>query len=152
MAVVGFIISCALLSRLHGGGFFPLSRFFRSLFFSLPFGLIHPALMPLAFIGNNIGHEDFWSMGTNIKSDPRENWLCKLVAKLPVKRDSLAWCWIGMGIKGFITLPFGGFIAKPLAYHIGRRYFKNSESAEYLSGAFYGILLIGLAFIRGHHG
>lgn len=44
--------------------------------------------------------------------------------------------------KGFITLPAGGFLALPLAYWIGNKTRFTNVAAEYLSGTFYGILLV----------
>jgi hypothetical protein len=120
----------------------------RTLVFSLPYFLFGWPAAVVAYVGKSIGHEDFWNMGFRT-SEPDKNWLCKFILLTGLKRDSLAFCCLGMAIKGAITaagtlnikIIVGHAIALPLAYYIGERTRLGSEVAEYLSGAFYGVVL-----------
>ena len=137
-----------LASRFHGGGFFSAPRIIRALVFAAPYYLFGIPAVMLAFIGKNIGHEDFWLMGKGV-ARPDQNWLCKAILLTGLKRDGLVFCTLGMAIKGFITalgtlnpiVILGHTIALPLSYYIGRRTKYGSELAEYLSGALYGLIL-----------
>ncbi len=149
----------ALASRLHGGGFFSLNRQIRNALFALPYMLIYlptaehsPTFLLafiFAFIGINIGHDNFWNMGVEPNS-PELNWLGKIVKKIGFTPDTIQWCIAGMMLKGLVigfgTHNFwsmcGSFILYPLAYYIGMRTKLNNVAAEYLSGLFLGIALI----------
>lgn len=135
----------ALASRFHGGGFFSSPRIFRSVMFSVPFSIIGNHWVSLfsftlAYIGVNIGHENFWLMGTGAPT-PTKSWLSSLLIKGGFKYGTLGFEIIGMSIKGLITCPIGGFVVLPLAYYIGQRTRWHSVAAEYLSGFFYGLIL-----------
>lgn len=56
---------------------------------------------------------------------------------VPMGQPTSLW----LAAKGFITCPFGGFIALPLAYFIGYKTKWKNVLAEYLSGTFYGVIL-----------
>ncbi len=143
------IVYLALASRFHGGGFFPAARVIRSFVFALPYGFISPIAFIVAALCKNIGHEDFWLMGTG-KARSDRNWLCNLVLETGLKRDSLAFCWLGMAIKGALialgtfnpVIIAGHALALPLAYYIGRRTRFGSELAEYLSGVMFACSII----------
>ena len=147
---------CAAAYALHGGQIATgVNRQVRNLICALPFGLvgfltfgwpIALVLFIMAFIGSNIGHDNFWEMGTEPNS-PTNNWLANIIEKLGVKRDSTLWCVLGMGVKGFITDPFGGFITLPLAYYIGTRMKFNTSMAEWLTGIFYGMRLVAMLLL-----
>ncbi len=142
------IVYLAAASRFHGGGFLPSCRIFRSFVFAAPYAALSPLAFATAAICKNIGHEDFWMMGTGAARADR-NWLCNLVLETGLKRDGLAFCWIGMAIKGALialgtlnpVIIAGHALALPLAYHIGRRTRYGSELAEYLSGAFMALTI-----------
>lgn len=155
LANTTLLIYLTLASRFHGGGFFSAPRVLRAAVFALPYAVvlyqtpyIAALAFVLAFVGKNIGHEDFWQMGTGI-ARPDSNWLCKLIMKLGLKRDTLPFCTLGMAIKGLITslgtlnplVILGHTVALPLAYFIGFRTKWGSELAEYLSGFLYGLTL-----------
>lgn len=139
----------AAASRFHGGGFLDdVPRWIRATVFALPYFVFGWPAAVLAYLGKNIGHEDFWNMGVR-PSEPEENWLCRLVLLTGLQRDSLAFCTAGLAIKGAITaagtfnplIIVGHAVALPAAYYIGQRTRWGSELAEYLSGALYGIVL-----------
>ncbi len=149
----------AFASRLHGGGFFPLNRQIRNALFALPYMLIYlptaehsPTFLLafiFAFIGINIGHDNFWNMGVEPNS-PELNWLGKIVKKIGFTPNTLGFCWTGMmykamiisvGTEGWITY-LVSIILYPLSYYIGMRSKWNNVCAEYLSGLFLGIALI----------
>lgn len=147
----------ALASRFHGGGFISAPRVIRTLVFILPYILFTfhvPFIICITaglfcYLGKNIGHEDFWGMGTLV-SRPDRNWLACVFGILGVKPDTQLWCWLGMGFKGFV-IALGTFnplvialhtLALPSAYWLGRRTRFGSELAEYLSGIFFAIILV----------
>lgn len=146
-------------SRLHGGGFINgVNRQLRNAIFALPY-LIHHlsvwgSITPItafvfAFIGINAGHDEFWEMGTG-PNEQKNNWLTAIVTKLGFKRDSLPWCWAGLGIKGALiglgtlnplTIILSA-LAFPTAYYIGFRTKWTNVTAEFLSGFLLGLALI----------
>jgi hypothetical protein len=162
MNICSFILIpyLTLASRFHGGGFISAPRIVRSLVFILPYIILTfhiPFIICItaalfAYIGKNIGHEDFWGMDT-LTSRPDRNWLAKVLIFFKLKPDTKLWCWLGMGIKGAITA-LGTLnplvialhaVALPTAYWIGRNTKLSTELAEYLSGFFYALIL--LAFL-----
>lgn len=74
---------------------------------------------------------------------PLVNSIC-LLFKKPL--GGAFYCWIFMGIKGFLigfTLPvYGALLAVlwPLSYYIGNRIFNRNDVAEYLSGLSAGLV------------
>ncbi len=152
-------IYLTLAARLHGGGYIQnVNRHIRNAIFALPYllhylslwGGITPIMAFIcAFIGINAGHDEFWEMGLK-PNDQKSNWLTAIVSRTGLKRDSLAWCWTGMAIKGALiaagtlnplTIALSAFLF-PLAYHIGQRTKWSNEAAEPLSGFFLGLALI----------
>jgi hypothetical protein len=166
-------IYLSLASHFHGGAFISAPRWLRNAVFALPYALFfHSSITMIswqgsmvsaetcefisgfisfafAYIGVNIGHNNFWMMGTTANSTTND-WLADIVQFLGVERDSLLWCTLGLGIKGFImglgTLnPFvilGHTIAFPLGYYIGDRTKWNTNASEYLTGLFDGLTLM----------
>lgn len=153
-----YIPYLTLASRFHGGGFISAPRWVRNSVFALAYAvLMYPCLyistlaFIFAFIGKNVGHEDFWMMGQQLSVNNKDNILTKyLVRPTGLKPYSLAWCWLGMSLKGLLTslgtlnplLILGHIIALPFAYFISRRLTRGSELAEYLSGFLYGIVVV----------
>ena len=147
---------CAAAYALHGGQIASgLNRQMRNLICAAPFGLVGVlafgwpigiVLLILAFVGTNIGHNNFWEMGTE-SNDPVNNWLANVVAALGIERNSMLWCITGMTIKGLITFPLGGFITLPLSYYIGDRTKFNTSMSEWLTGISYGMILSAIAVI-----
>ena len=110
-----------------------------------------------AYFAMETGHGNAYHMGTlQTQYAPRHQTLDYIV--LPVCRlfdwanRSAPYCWLFMGLKGLlIGLPLGMYgiplaILWPLAYWISFTKTKSSELAEYMAGAFTG-LLIALAII-----
>lgn len=143
----------AIAARIHGGGIIsPLSRPIRNTLFAAPYLFISPMAFLAAFIGINIGHVNFWGMGLPNQNVNRPDWLTYIVSLLGFERDTLAWCWCGMAIKGAIIglgspiLALSNAFLFPLAYYIGMRMKRNNEAAEPLSGLFMSIpLYIGVS-------
>lgn len=136
-------------ARLHGGGYVQnVNRQLRNAIFAFPYLLFGPIAFATAFIGINAGHDDFWEMGTG-PNEQKNNWLTMIVSWAKLKRDSLAWCWVGMGIKGLLIglgtlnpyIIIGHAVLFPLAYHIGQRTKRGNETAEPLSGFLLGVNL-----------
>lgn len=172
-----FTIYLAFASRFHGGGFntgpaVSLARFLnlflparaslkineesgsvdwprplRAAAFAIPYFVFGWPAALAAGIFKNVGHENFWNMGT-APSIPRESWLCKVVLFLGLKYGTLAFETSGMALKGALTaagtfspaLIAGHAVALPLAYYIGQRTRWGNVCAEYLSGALYGLV------------
>ncbi len=141
-----FSIYLLLAGGLHGGQMISgVNRLVRNAIFALPYLVISPLAFLTAFWGINSSHHCFWRMGTK-PNDPESNWQTFIISRMGIKRDSLAWCWTGMALKGFLisigTLhPFavlGHMILMPLAYHIGMRTKRENVTAEFLSGALLG--------------
>lgn len=167
----------SLASHFHGGAFFSAPRLVRNAVFALPYAFFfhHPIFhalsmfgltvppeifggllsFALAFIGVNIGHDNFWMMGT-VSNVPDNNWVGNIVARLGLTRDSLAWCTVGMAIKGFVMglgtlnplVVIGHTVAFPLAYYIGDRTRWNTNASEYLSGFFDGLVLLFVILLQ----
>lgn len=152
-----FPIYLSLASRLHGGGFISLPRVSRNILYSLPYLLFGPVAFISAYIGKNLGHEEFWNMGSR-KSEVRWGFLALFVDTFTrLKRDSLPWCVSGMAVKGFIIstgtydwiIIVGHMISLPVSYFIGMRVFKlNNEIAEYLSGFLCGLSMLVSILMR----
>lgn len=149
--ILALITYLSAASRFHGGGFFPAARIIRSVVFAAPYALISLPAFVIAAVAKNIGHEDFWLMGTG-KARPDQNWLCQALTAFGLQRDTLLFSTLGMAIKGALIAAgtlnpafiAGHAIALPLAYYIGRRTRFGSELAEYLSGAFMALLFLGV--------
>lgn len=155
-----FVIPVAMsaLSRFHGGGFFHAPRWLRAAAFATPYAIFtYPNYMLAAFafctafVGKNIGHEDFWLMGTG-PSRPDDNTLTKVVKMTGFARDGLPWCVTGLALKGAIVA-LGTLnpvvischaACLPLAYFVGRRIGGGSVLAEYLSGLLFGLILLAM--------
>ncbi len=88
-------------------------------------------------------------MGSGV-SIVRNGPLSRLVSLFGLKRDSLAWCWTGMGLKGALTalgtlnpiIILGHALALPLAYQIGLKTKWDTVTAEFLSGFLYSLIIL----------
>lgn len=160
--IVAFIlpIYLSIASRLFGGGFFSAPRWLRSIVFSLPYPIIfHPIVFHsifigaalsfiFAYLGKNIGHDNFWNMGTSPNST-NLNWLGVFLVKIGLVPDTLFFCSAGMAIIGII-MALGTFnplvmifhaLGMPLAYYVGMRTKWGNAAAEFLSGFLDGLIL-----------
>lgn len=128
-------------------------RWIRTVIFGMPYIFLGWIAPQTAALGVNIGHDNFWNMGTAPNS-PDKNWLGKLVSFTGLKPDSLAYCTLGMAIKGAITaagtlspcMIACHAVALPLAYYIGVRTRWGTVFAEYLSCALYGLSFFAFVY------
>lgn len=115
-----------------------------------------PALV-WSYIWMQSGHGTFYNMlGYNSPNDPDRIQTIEKIVR-PVYNlfsgniGHPAYSWVCMGFKGaMIAVPLGftavavNAILWPLAYYIGNRIAGRNEIAECLSGAFLGLIIIGL--------
>jgi hypothetical protein len=136
---------------IHAGDILPgTNKQLRLALCAIPFGLasylagdISIALIAsvMAYIGTNIGPENFWLMG-NGTPEFRSNIVTRIVEALKLKFPTLPYCIAGMAIKGFVTNPLFGWFLCPLAYYISSRAPKVSfDLGSLILGVFYGVAL-----------
>ncbi len=135
---------------LHGGQIITgVNRLLRNAACGLPFAaafahLSHWAALGaffLAFWGVDIGHENFWLMGTGVSQPRVSSWVSAIIEFFGFKFNTIPYDVAGMSIKGAITCPIMGFVALPAAYYVGDRMPFNTSMSEWLSGVFYGVIL-----------
>lgn len=151
MIYILILTYCTAAFGLHGGQLATgVNRQARNAICALPFALVGYATwgIPagavwfiLSFVGSNIGHENFWSMGEWESTNRPDNALDWIVKKLGFKFNTLSYDTAGMALKGFITCPPGGFVTLPLAYYVGMRTKWNNVFCEFASGFLYGVVL-----------
>jgi len=158
----------AFLSRLSGGGFFAPKLEEKIKFGGLPeiafgFALNLPWLLSghwLVYILTSLwsygwmetGHGPAMRMGENPSSaqSGRKVFLSKVVDKVCNKFGFMLggwqYCWLLFGLKGFLIglplAPWGLMLAVlwPLSYFVANRVFNKNEIAEYMTGAFAGLV------------
>lgn len=163
------IPSLAILGRAHGAGLtdgngaatgFPTwGRLASSIAFPVAFGAANFALFTLwwlallsagvTFFGIATGHGRFYAMKGANPRDPNpeqiEKWF--VLPWYPGDITKPLYSWVCMGIKGLLiglaAAPFGFMLAVlwPLAYYISFKFWKDSAPAEWLSGAFAGLII-----------
>jgi hypothetical protein len=159
-------IITALLARASGGGLgvSKMPRWFNrvpELLFAavigyVAFGLTWYAAIAMAwsFIAMELGHGNAYHMGVLQKDFPDRwqslDYIVRPIARLfKFEPRSRGYCWIFMGLKGFlIATPLGLpalsiIILWPLAYQISFSLTKDSSLGEWLSGLFIGAILMG---------
>lgn len=164
--MVGLVTALgSLISRMCGGGLLAkkLPGIVPEIFFGAMFGFFalmqySPSIAVIVTAWSaawmQTGHARAYHMGFGKLNPKREpHTLDVVMDRLPFAPGSKAYCWVFMGLKGFlIGLPLGFVpallfaVAWPMSYHISFRYLSDSWLAEYLSGAFAG-LLVGLALM-----
>lgn len=156
MAIFG-----AVTARMSGGGLgghkMPhlLPELLFGAMFLFVFGLnLHGLLaMIWAAAWMQTGHAKAYHMGFGFYNLTRKHTLdfvveplCKI---LNIDLGSERYCWLFMGIKGFlITLPIGGFgvLYWPLSYWLGWKFFSKTVTAEYLTGFLVALNVIWKVF------
>lgn len=140
-----------ITSRLQGGGIINnIPRILRDFLYAIPYGLIfYPnyyhaiAAFILAYVGKNIGHENFWYMAiqpTDIQRPASP--IAYVILKMGFKFDTITFCTLGMSTKGIIisagtTSPIiilSHAIIFPMSYYISFKFFKTNVVAEYMTG------------------
>lgn len=148
----------AFLSRCCGASW---CRFPMEWVFALPFGYLgylHSGLYimgalsySISYFGMQLGHSNFFQMeGVDITNDKPED-IERITRPVFIRFGgnvySSLYSWFCMGLKGGViglaAFPYGFALVAlwPLAYWLGFRYIKTSVFAEYLSGAFAGLIV-----------
>lgn len=142
---------------LHGGQIATgVPRWVRNAACALPFAYVgfmvqgwelSMVMAALAFVGSTLPHEDFWLMGTGV-SEPRDNWITKIVRGLGFTFGTIKYDVVGMAIKGFVNFPPTGWLMLPASYYLGDRTKFNTSTSEWYSGILYGVALQGIMLSR----
>jgi hypothetical protein len=114
--------------------------------------LLSVLALAAAYFAFQTGHGNAFHMGTQRdKMDEPEHLdyliVRRITNRLGLKPRSVGYCWVFMGIKGFLiglaAFPFGLALALlwPLSYWVGFRFWKDSAPAEWISGAYAGLVV-----------
>lgn len=148
--LIPFYLSFA--SRLQGGGFIDnVPRPVRDTLYAAPYLLISIPAFITAYVGKNIGHENFWYMATQPTDIQRPSSpIAYVLLKAGLKYDTLIFCTLGMATKGIAIalgtlnpiIIFSHAAIFPISYYISFKFFKTNVTAEFMTGFLCGLSLI----------